>query len=524
MDPSPTQPPQPERRDHDSGRVAVPEIAELLHLQRPAAAVAAAAVVLFALLVTLVAPGVLPANVVTGLVVGVLALLAAGAAAVVLDGRDPILRGPRHLRRDGHAVLARMAGPDPVQHGGPVLAAIERRLEGREHFGLVLTGTGSDPSELAVTLGRAAAAAGHTALVIDLRAPGAPGVADVGEGTVRLGEAARLADDRPYAWIGAGVDRAAAARAAAGVARRPPRDLKLLLVVAPDAATHVPEVLQACDRTVLLVAADTQQRAMVTARLDALERAGGHPEAIVVGGLRVLSDDTAALDNGPMAESATAAAATAGPTTASEADEKPEPTVPPSPQPPPTVPESPDPEEPEPTTPSEPEPDAPPVQVPDPAAVSPDTTGDLAEAPPAVDAPHEVETPAADDEPTTYAADQDQVDEGPGEPRSSDGATQARAHRGDPLVDTGPLPPVFRTPARREAAASEPAASATSGASEPAASATSGASEASSAASGRSVSAPVGDTSVEGMAETDALLTMAALDQLVSERRERDAG
>lgn len=483
MDPSPAQQPQPERRDHDSGRVAVPEIAELLHLQRPAAAVAAAAVVLFALLVTLVAPGVLPANVVTGLVVGVLAVLAAVAAAVVLDGRDPILRGPRHLRRDGHTVLARMAGPDPVQHGGSVLAAIERRLEGREHFAVVLTGTGADPSELAVTLGRAAAAAGHTALVIDLRAPGAPGVADVGEGTVRLGEAARLADDRPYAWIGAGVDRGAAARAAAGVARRPPRDLKLLLVVAPDAATHVPEVLQACDRTVLLVAADTQKRAMVTARLDAVERAGGRAEAVVVGGLRVVSDDSAALDNGSMTESAVAAASTAGPSIASESDQESEPTVPSSPAPPPIVPESPDPDEPEPTAPPEPEPDAPPVQVPDPAAVAPDTTSDLADAAPAVDPPQDVETPAADDEPMASAA--------------------------DPLVDTGPLPPVFRTatPARREAATSGLATS-----------------ETASADPGRSVTAPVGDTAVEGMAEADALLTVAALDQLAGERRERDAG
>lgn len=497
------QQPQTQRHDHDSGRVAVPEIAELLHLQRPAAAVAAAAVVLLALLVTLVAPGVLPANVVTGLGVGVLALVAAVATAVVLDGRDPVLRGPRHLRRDGHTVLARMAGPDPVQHGGPVLAAIERRLQGRDHLGVVLTGTGSDPSELAVTLGRAAAADGHTALVIDLRAPGAPGVADVGEGRVRLGEAARLADDRPYAWIGAGVDREAAARAAAGVARRPPRDLKLLLVVAPDAATHVPEVLQACDGTVLLVAADTQQRAMVSARLEALQRAGGRAEAVVVGGLRVVPDASDALETGsglddrmPTAPPAPAAPAVPQPAPASaapEPDEEADPTVPPSPAPPPIVPEPPAPDEPGPTTPPEPEPDAPPVQVPDPEAVAPETTDDLAAAPPTVDAPHDAETP-----PSPPVAD---------DPTDAGGADAARSyHRSDPLADTGPLPPVFRTAtgARHEESGSA-ADRSDAAASEP--------------------TAPVGDTGMEGMAETDPLLTVAALDQLVGEqRRQRDAG
>ncbi len=275
------------RQAADSGRVAVPEIAELLHLQRPAAMVAAAVVVLLCLVLALVAPGVLPPNAVSGFVVGLLALFAGATAAVVLDGRDPVVRGPRHLRRDGHAVLARMAGPDPEEHAAPVLAALQRRMAERNHLSIAVTGTGTDPSELAAAVARGAAAAGHTSLVIDLRAAGAPGVADVGAGTVRLGEAATLADDRPYAWIGGGLDRAAAVTAAAGVARRPPRDLELLLVVAPEAATHTPELLRACDRTLLLVAADTQQRAMVSARLDALERAGGTPEAVVVGGLQV---------------------------------------------------------------------------------------------------------------------------------------------------------------------------------------------------------------------------------------------
>lgn len=281
--------------DAAGGRAAVPEIAELLHLQRPAAGITAVAVVLLGLVVALVAPDVVPANLLTGLAVGVLALLAGVAAAVALDGRDPILRGPRHLRRDGHAVLARMAGPDAVQHGAPVLTALQRRLEGREHLSVVLTGTGTDPSRLAVALGRGAAADGHTALVIDLRAPDAPGVADVGAGEVRLGEAARLADDRPYAWIGAGTDGASAADAATGVVRRPPRDLQLLLVVAPEGATRVPALLEACERTVLLVAADTEQRAMVTARLRALHRAGARPEAVVVGGVRVVDEGAAGL-------------------------------------------------------------------------------------------------------------------------------------------------------------------------------------------------------------------------------------
>lgn len=288
--------PQPDERGAPEGRVAVPEIAELLHLQRPAALVAAAVVVLVGLAVAFFAPDLLPPNPFTGLAVGLLALLAAVTAAVVLDGRDPILRGPRHLRRDGHTVLARMAGPDPVEHSGAVVAALERRLAERDHLSIALTGSGTDPSRLAEAVGRAAAADGHTSLVIDLRSPSAPGVADVGAGTVRLGEAAQLAGDRPYAWIGTGTDRSQAVPAAATVARRPPRDLALLLIVAPEAATHAPDLLQACDRTVLLVAADSQQRAMVSARLEALVRAGGRPEAIVVGGLQVAGADVGDAD------------------------------------------------------------------------------------------------------------------------------------------------------------------------------------------------------------------------------------
>lgn len=395
----------------------MPEVAELLHLQRPAAAVAATAVVLFGLLLTLVAPGVLPANVLTGAIVGILALLAAVGAAVVLDGRDPVLRGPRHLRRDGHTVLARMVGPDPSRHGAPLLAALERRLEGRDHVSVVLTGTGTDPSALAVALGRGAAAHGHTALVIDMRAQAAPGVADVGAGRVRLGEAAQLAEDRPYAWIGAGVDRGAAATAAAGVARRPPRDLNLLLVVAPEAVTHVPEVLQACERTVLTVAADTQQRAMVSARLDALRRAGGRPEVVVVGGVRVTEDEVSNLMTGDPAEDAGIPAMTVPTPTPT-----PEPTPVPTPDPEPVP--TPDPE-------PVPTPEPTPVPTPDPEPVpTPDPT------PTPTPAPEPVQPePSPEPQPAPASTPPQQSDEQQGPARGSSA-----------LHDTGPMRPIsFRS-------------------------------------------------------------------------------
>lgn len=467
-----------QRRDPDSGRVAVPEIAELLYLQRPAAAVAASVVVLLALLVALVAPGLLPANVLTGALVGVLAVLAAVAAAVALDGRDPVLRGPRHLRRDGHTVLARMAGADAVRHGAPVLTALERRLDGRGHHSVVLTGTGTDPSALAVALGRGAAADGHTALVIDLRAQVAPGVADVGAGTVRLGEAAQLADDRPYAWIGAGVDREAAAEAAAAVARRPPRDLELLLVVAPEAATHVPAVLQACERTVLLVDADAQQRSMVSARMEALERAGGRPEAVVVGGLRVGDDHGGEIDTAaPAAHApsdaapATASAAAAATATAPAADEPTtEPAVPPSPEPapgpepPPTVPEPADPEEPEPSPAPEPGPDAPPIVVPDPEDA----------------APAEQAGPGGDDH-----DDRDKGHER--DEREQGGERDERHERADPDTDVGTDEPQRRL---EDTGPMRPIAFRTAG----------------------------GDTSMDGLADDDPLARTVALEQLLAQR------
>lgn len=442
-----------------TGRVAVPEIAELLHLQRPAAAVAAGVVVILGLVVALVAPGALPANAFTGLAVGLVALLAAVAAAVVLDGRDPVLRGPRHLRRDGHTVLARMAGPDPVEHGAVVLEALERRLAERDHVSVAVTGTGTDPSALAVALGRGAAAAGRTSLVIDLRAPGAPGVADVGQGTVRLGEAAQLADDRPYAWIGAGTDRGAALTAAAGVARRPPRDLELLLIVAPEAATHAPELLQACERTVLLVAADTQQRAMVSARLEALQRAGGRPEAVVVGGLHVgaaeigqfgadeVAPEPAPGGEGPFAQTATPiedldpfSPATESPATKSPA-----------------------------TEPAAEQPGPPAATPPAPIPPAPTTTSSASPAPPAPpSAPAEEATPApppealdvfADDAgfAAPYTADsRPETAADPSEDQGPQGPTvDEEGQQGTPspsLDDTGPIPPVtFRTAGAVEA-------------------------------------------------------------------------
>ena len=123
MDQSPTT--DDARHAPDSGRVAVPEIAELLHIQRPAAAISAAVVVLLGLVVALVAPDVLPANPLTGLGVGIVALLAAVVAAVVLDGRDPAVQsGNESVDGLGRNVISIVSSSTSSSNCSPTISRI----------------------------------------------------------------------------------------------------------------------------------------------------------------------------------------------------------------------------------------------------------------------------------------------------------------------------------------------------------------------------------------------------------------
>jgi hypothetical protein len=314
----------PQTRGGGNGRVAMRELGELLLLRERPVLVGVAAVAVPALVVTLIAPALVASTFVVGAIVGILGLGAGLVMALVVDGSDPVLRGPRHLRRGGVPVLGWLRTAT-VPGDSDVLDTVARRVEATGRTRLVLVDADGDGGGALQSIGRSlteeAAGRGITSLLIDLRDLGGPsGIADVHAGRLKLGEAAVIAKGRPCAVIGAGGAPQAAAEAAIALIERPPSDLQLMVVVAAVEPEGGGGLHAAADRVVLVTAADASLRADVQALSDELRADGATVEALVVGGRQIDRGARAAVEAHAAVASTDPAPAANAPAAAVEAD------------------------------------------------------------------------------------------------------------------------------------------------------------------------------------------------------------
>jgi hypothetical protein len=205
-----------------------------------------------------------------------------------VDGSDPVLRGPRHLRRGGVPVLGWLRSAI-VPGDSDVLDTVARRVDATGRTRLVLVDADGDGGGALQSIGRSlteeAAGRGITSLLIDLRdLDGPSGIADVHAGRLKLGEAAVIAKGRPCAVIGAGGEPQAAVEAAIALLERPPSDLQLMVVVAAAEPEGGGGLHTAADRVVLVTASDASLRGDVQSLADELRADGATVEALVVGG------------------------------------------------------------------------------------------------------------------------------------------------------------------------------------------------------------------------------------------------
>jgi hypothetical protein len=245
-------------------------------------------------LLAVVAPGIVPPVPVVGAAVGVAALLLGLAVAIALDATDLRLRGPRHVGAAGGelvAVLPTRAGRDGADTlADAVLAA---RMPGSPLLlGLAASGRDIRPT-VAWTdaLATALVAGGVSVLRIDLASghTRSDGLLEVVRDGVKLASAVTFGPEPKLARLGAGADLAAALEALSALPGRLPRDLDVLLVALPMAATRpVVTAVRSLDHVLIVAQRDRTSRVELIAGLDAMEAAGTRAQ------VALLDDRTAA--------------------------------------------------------------------------------------------------------------------------------------------------------------------------------------------------------------------------------------
>lgn len=266
-------------------RVALHDLAEMVVLRQRAVLAAAGAVVVIALLLTLVAPGVVPGGVVTGLVVGLLALAAGLAAAFVVHRQDRVLRSRMQARWDGLSVLAWVASLDDGREAEPVVLEMLGRVRSdRVHRRLFVEG-GGDARGAAEVIAHEAAVAGRSVLLVDLTDVGdAVGIAGVAEEGVRLSDVVTFEPELQLARVGAGRRVDDAVEETVGQLERERSDLDLMLVVAPPELELRRPLLRAVDAATLVVSANARRRRSVEDAVRELSTSAETTDLLLVGG------------------------------------------------------------------------------------------------------------------------------------------------------------------------------------------------------------------------------------------------
>jgi hypothetical protein len=245
-------------------------------------------IIVVGLLLALLAPGVLPPTPLVGAAVALAALLIGAAAAVVVDSSDLRVRGPRHVVAAGGelvAVLPVAGDPEAADELATVV------LEAREPDRSMLLGLAASSLDIAATLrwtdalGIALARRGVSVLRVDLASgrSDTPGLAEVAAGESRLTEVVDYESGMLLARLGAGGDHRDALAALVDLPAKLPRDLQVLLVALPIAASRgVVQAARGLDHVLVVAERGDTSRVDLIAGLDALRAADLQAQVILL--------------------------------------------------------------------------------------------------------------------------------------------------------------------------------------------------------------------------------------------------
>ncbi len=234
------------------------------------------------------APGIVPPRALVGAAVGVAALLLGYAAAVAVDAADLTVWGPRHVRAAGGEVVAIVPTEATLADARPLARAVLDAREDDERVLLGLAAAGREHqlvSAWSEVLATALAEEGVSVLFVDLAAgrSDGPGLYEVMEQGLRIGAVAEIDEQLLLARLGAGSDLAGALAAVRSLPERLPRDLDVLLLSLPTAASRevVEAAAAALDHVLVVAERGMTARVDLIAALDALEVTGTSAQAVL---------------------------------------------------------------------------------------------------------------------------------------------------------------------------------------------------------------------------------------------------
>jgi hypothetical protein len=240
-------------------------------------------------------PDLVPPTPLVGAAVAIAALLLGLAVAVAVDAADLTVRGPRHVRAAGGELVAILPTEPALEDAGSLAGAVLEARDGEDQRLLLgLAAAGRDARRCTAwtdTLALALANTGASVLRVDLASGRSerPGLVEVVREGRKLPDVVNFEPDVRLARVGAGRDHAGALEVLATLPTRLPRDLDVLLVALPTAASRqVVAATRALDHVLVVAERDTTSRVDLIAGLDALEAAGIAAQVVL------LDDHTAA--------------------------------------------------------------------------------------------------------------------------------------------------------------------------------------------------------------------------------------
>ncbi|MFP4636702.1 MAG: hypothetical protein ACLFRD_12630, partial [Nitriliruptoraceae bacterium] len=254
------------------------------------------------------APSILPPRWSVGAAVGLAAVLLGFAVVVALDATDPIVRGPRHVSATRQELVAVLpTEPDPTEATRLAASVREAWPGGRLRLGIAaadrrVTSVSGWTDALAVALARDGLGVLHIDLAAGWSPP--PGLHEVVADGVAMTDAVSFAPGLSLARLGAGGNQVEAMRSLGAITDRLPRDLDVLLVSLPAAASQrVVAAARSLDHVLILGQRDLTARIDLIAGADALGTVGHRAQVLL------LDDVTAGPAPTPRTESEAAKAA-----------------------------------------------------------------------------------------------------------------------------------------------------------------------------------------------------------------------
>jgi hypothetical protein len=233
------------------------------------------------IVLAVVLPDLVPPTALVGAAVALAALLLGLAVAVAIDAADLTVRGPRHVRAAGGELVAILPTDATPESAMPLAEAVlEAREDGSPRLLLGLAAAGRDARRCAAwtdALAVALARTGASVLRVDLASGRSerPGLVEVVREGRKLPEVVAFDPELRLARIGAGRDHAGALETLPTLPTRLPRDLDVLLVALPTAASRqVVGASSALEHVLVVAERDTTSRVDLIAGLDALETGG----------------------------------------------------------------------------------------------------------------------------------------------------------------------------------------------------------------------------------------------------------